>query len=523
MPAKKFWDIISKMPNQTVKIPLDLESIAYSEWFAKMSLCSKDSVPPSAHDHFDKVASMFNALGEDARNFFIKGQGLDAAGISSSICRCIVNPRSEEASDAGSDNEMFSESASLNTSNGLDDLPVLWSIGHNAVATEVLVETLENFFPGLCFLCQYHADNHFTEEDSKLWNQIEALCQHPFTDDDVFTHSRALIGVDLSSIASGVPETLYVQPSVPWEKCASSLEVRMQAFSTDHAESFFDCMSEISDDMSEKDQDMSVDEKEPLKPVEFYDSLYKNAPLKVVDLGNGCWTYKHFTDDIQTRQYRSPEVILGAKYGTSADMWSLACIIFELLTGDLLFDPHSGESWDRDEDHIAMMSELLGGFPKKMKRTGKRASVFFNKRGDLRHIQNLKYWSLKDVLIEKYKLHRPIAMEIADFMEGLLEIDPDKRMSAEECLSHPWLSLDADVRRKASLLYRDRAKESKESECDEVSPVRKRYPMLEDDDKSSRSRSYSESDVSSDEDNLDSSTDMSESKSSNNRSHSFKK
>ena len=67
----------------------------------------------------------------------------------------------------------------------------------------------------------------------------------------------------------------------------------------------------------------------------------------IVDLGNACWRDKHFASDIQTRQYRSPEVIIGAGYDTAADMWSLACMIFELATGDLLFDPKasgSGES-----------------------------------------------------------------------------------------------------------------------------------------------------------------------------------
>lgn len=54
------------------------------------------------------------------------------------------------------------------------------------------------------------------------------------------------------------------------------------------------------------------------------------------------------------------QVILRAKYDTSADMWSLACITFELLTGDLLFDPKTGENYDRDEDHLALMIELLG-------------------------------------------------------------------------------------------------------------------------------------------------------------------
>lgn len=70
---------------------------------------------------------------------------------------------------------------------------------------------------------------------------------------------------------------------------------------------------------------------------------------KIVDLGNACWTYKQFTADIQTRQYRCPEVLLGSKYSTPADMWSFACIIFELATGDVLFDPRSGDDFDRDE------------------------------------------------------------------------------------------------------------------------------------------------------------------------------
>ena len=64
--------------------------------------------------------------------------------------------------------------------------------------------------------------------------------------------------------------------------------------------------------------------------------------IKIADLGNACWVDKHFTDDIQTRQYRAPEVILGCPYDSSADLWSLACIVFELATGDLLFKPKKG-------------------------------------------------------------------------------------------------------------------------------------------------------------------------------------
>lgn len=64
--------------------------------------------------------------------------------------------------------------------------------------------------------------------------------------------------------------------------------------------------------------------------------------VKIADLGNACWVHKHFTDSIQTRQYRSPEAIIEYRYGTSVDIWSLACIVFELATGDLLFKPRTG-------------------------------------------------------------------------------------------------------------------------------------------------------------------------------------
>lgn len=49
--------------------------------------------------------------------------------------------------------------------------------------------------------------------------------------------------------------------------------------------------------------------------------------VKIADLGNACWVDHHFTEDIQTRQYRCLEVLLGAGYGAPADIWSTACMV----------------------------------------------------------------------------------------------------------------------------------------------------------------------------------------------------
>lgn len=162
--------------------------------------------------------------------------------------------------------------------------------------------------------------------------------------------------------------------------------------------------------------------------------------VKIADLGNACWVHKHFTEDIQTRQYRSIEVLIGAGYSTPADIWSTACMAFELATGDYLFEPHSGEDYSRDEDHIALIMELLGKVPRKVVAAGKYSREFFSKKGELRHITKLKPWSLFDVLVEKYGWVPEDAGHFTHFLLPMLEMVPEKRASAGDCLNHPWLN-----------------------------------------------------------------------------------
>lgn len=56
---------------------------------------------------------------------------------------------------------------------------------------------------------------------------------------------------------------------------------------------------------------------------------------------------------------------------------------FELATGDYLFEPHSGEDYSRDEDHLAHIIELCGPIPRHIAFSGKYSREFFNKRGNL--------------------------------------------------------------------------------------------------------------------------------------------
>ena len=100
--------------------------------------------------------------------------------------------------------------------------------------------------------------------------------------------------------------------------------------------------------------------------------------VKLVDLGTAFYVTHQQAHDIQTREYRCPEAIVGAwPYAHSADVWSLGCLVFELLTGETLFDPQSpqpGEAYTKDESHLAQVIELLGTLPPPLVARGRRAS-----------------------------------------------------------------------------------------------------------------------------------------------------
>lgn len=170
-----------------------------------------------------------------------------------------------------------------------------------------------------------------------------------------------------------------------------------------------------------------------------YSEIDPNLKIKIADLGNACWVDRHFSTEIQTRQYRSPEVLLGINYNHTADIWSFACMLFELLTGDFLFDPRSNENFNKDEDHLAQMIETIGLMPNGWALSGQYAKKLLNKNGELKSIKQLKIWLLKDVLIEKYRFKVSEAELLNDFISPMLTFRPEKRTTADVCLNHPWL------------------------------------------------------------------------------------
>lgn len=85
-------------------------------------------------------------------------------------------------------------------------------------------------------------------------------------------------------------------------------------------------------------------------------------------------------------------------------MWSFACMIYEMLTGDLLFQPKKSEEWSKNDDHLAQMQELLGVFDKNFIARSPKMRKYFTKEGKMKRLAVMNQYSLSIVLQIKNKI-----------------------------------------------------------------------------------------------------------------------
>ena len=113
-----------------------------------------------------------------------------------------------------------------------------------------------------------------------------------------------------------------------------------------------------------------------LKPENILLKNLESPIIKIIDFGSACDERQTVYTYIQSRFYRSPEVLLGLPYSSAIDMWSLGCIVVELFLGLPLF-PGSSEY-----NQVSRIVEMLGMPPTWMLEMGKQSGEFFEKTTD---------------------------------------------------------------------------------------------------------------------------------------------
>ncbi|RWS32008.1 dual specificity tyrosine-phosphorylation-regulated kinase 2-like protein [Leptotrombidium deliense] len=188
-----------------------------------------------------------------------------------------------------------------------------------------------------------------------------------------------------------------------------------------------------------------------LKPENVLLKQQGRSGIKVIDFGSSCFEHQRVYTYIQSRFYRAPEVILGARYGMPIDMWSLGCILAELATGYPLLP---GED---EFDQLACIIELLGKPPQKLLDQSKRAKNFISSKGYPRYCTTTPLSDGSVVLnggrSRRGKMRGPPASkewsvalkgcedeQFIDFIKKCLEWDPSLRMTPYAALRHAWLT-----------------------------------------------------------------------------------
>ncbi|KAF9119196.1 hypothetical protein BGW39_000489, partial [Mortierella sp. 14UC] len=108
-----------------------------------------------------------------------------------------------------------------------------------------------------------------------------------------------------------------------------------------------------------------------LKPENILLKHPTKSSIKVIDFGSSCLENEKVYTYIQSRFYRSPEVILGMSYNMAIDMWSLGCILAELYTGCPLFP---GEN---EQEQLTCIMEIQGVPDRYLVEKSSRKKVFF--------------------------------------------------------------------------------------------------------------------------------------------------
>ncbi|KAJ6245065.1 protein kinase superfamily protein [Anaeramoeba flamelloides] len=220
-----------------------------------------------------------------------------------------------------------------------------------------------------------------------------------------------------------------------YKKTKSKVKLHISPFkskTSDEKQTIKNNMANLKTDQKEN-QKVSLVVNSKQKNNKIPNNTKKNCNIsfkcKIVDFGNAISKQNHEYGEIQSRAYRSPEVILGNDYNEKVDIWSIGCIIFELLTGDILFYPEATMDHSEDEMHLSLMGTHLGKIP----------SDFF-KNTKLSSQQEIQEFSIEKLLFYKYSFSKQDSNEIGQFLRKLLNYDVSERFSAKECINHPWLS-----------------------------------------------------------------------------------
>jgi serine/threonine protein kinase len=155
--------------------------------------------------------------------------------------------------------------------------------------------------------------------------------------------------------------------------------------------------------------------------------------ISLSDFGSFVENGEYYDESFGTRYYRSPENILVGPSSYPNDIWALGCTFYELLTGELLFNPKKDKTFCRDSYHLKLINEGCGRFPSSFLKTTKLWKKYFNSDNKLMITEDLDFLNtVKHNL--KLKLDNSEYEKVIKILLSMLKINPIERLSAKAIL-----------------------------------------------------------------------------------------
>ncbi|XP_067950481.1 mitogen-activated protein kinase 14A-like [Watersipora subatra] len=159
-----------------------------------------------------------------------------------------------------------------------------------------------------------------------------------------------------------------------------------------------------------------------LKPSNI--AVNEDCELKILDFGLARQTDDSMTGYVATRWYRAPEIMLNwMHYNQTVDIWSVGCIMAELMSGKILFPGN---------DHIDQLHRI-------MKLVGTPGREFLDRitsEEARRYIASLSSMPKRDFR----EFFLGANHQALDLLEKMLDLDADRRITAKDALAHPYLA-----------------------------------------------------------------------------------
>ncbi|KAJ4191473.1 serine/threonine protein kinase, CMGC, dual-specificity [Fusarium falciforme] len=159
-----------------------------------------------------------------------------------------------------------------------------------------------------------------------------------------------------------------------------------------------------------------------------------HSEIKVIDFGSSCFENEKVYTYIQSRFYRSPEVILGMTYGMPIDMWSVGCILAELYTGVPIFP---GEN---EQEQLACIMEVFGPPEKHLIEKSTRKKLFFDSMGKPRLTVSSKGRRRRPSSKTLQQVLKCDDEVFLDFLARCLRWDPERRLRPEDAIRHEFIT-----------------------------------------------------------------------------------